>query len=173
MDTKGCTKCQKVKPVSEFYLRKGKPGSWCKSCYALWHRTRHAPASGATDEPRDCEVCGKAYQPKTRRPSTYCSRDCKAVQRRESGQAREQHLVRKYGITQADYDRMLTDQGGGCALCSAKPEDLTAGRYRTYLHVDHCHDTGKVRGLLCPDCNLLIGRRPNDWFRRAADYLER
>lgn len=90
-----------------------------------------------------------------------------------TGRARSEHLKRKYGITQADYDRMLSEQSGGCLLCGVKPEELTAGRYRTYLHVDHCHDSGEVRGLLCPDCNLMIGRRSADWFRRVADYLER
>lgn len=98
---------------------------------------------------------------------------CKRRIRLIDGRDREKHLFRKYGIRQADYDRMLAGQGGGCLLCGVKPEELETGRYRTYLHVDHCHETGEVRGLLCPDCNLLIGRRPKDWYRRAADYLER
>jgi len=62
----------------------------------------------------------------------------------------------------------------GCALCGAKPEELTSGRFRTYLHVDHDAITGRVRGLLCPDHNLLIGRWNHDptLLRRAADCLE-
>lgn len=79
----------------------------------------------------------------------------------------------KYGITQADYDRMLAEQGGHCALCSATPETLTVGRYRTFMHVDHCHDSGEVRGLLCPDCNLKLGRVSADWMRAALVYLTR
>lgn len=68
---------------------------------------------------------------------------------------------------------MLAGQGGHCALCPATPESLTVGRYRTYLHVDHEHESGKVRGLLCPDCNLILGRRDTAWFRRAAEYTSR
>jgi uncharacterized protein with PIN domain len=81
--------------------------------------------------------------------------------------------MRKYGITQADYDRMLANQGGRCALCGVRQDELQTGRYRTYLHVDHCHETGKVRGLVCPDCNLQLGRVSAEWMRAALTYLER
>jgi hypothetical protein len=92
----------------------------------------------------------------------------------KSGRARDTHLRRKYGITAADYDSILAEQDGGCALCGVKPEDLVAGRYRTHLHVDHCHETGRVRGLLCPEHNLLLGRFGDspEMFRRVIEYLE-
>jgi hypothetical protein len=56
-----------------------------------------------------------------------------------------------HGITLADYEAMLARQGGGCATCGRKPE---SGKN---LHVDHDHQTGKIRGLLCIGCNLAIG----------------
>jgi hypothetical protein len=91
--------------------------------------------------------------------------------RRESGHTRNGHLLRKYGITVQDYDRMLAAQGGGCAICGKRPDEQT--RYRAFLHVDHCHDTGRVRGLLCDQHNLLLGRWEHDPYllRRAAAYL--
>ena len=66
---------------------------------------------------------------------------------------------------------MLTAQSGGCAICGRKPEQQK--RYQT-LHVDHCHETGKVRGLLCDQHNLLLGQFNDDpkLLRRAADYLD-
>lgn len=81
-------------------------------------------------------------------------------------------MRRKYGIGHADYDRMLKAQGGGCALCGKRPEEQA--RYSKYLHVDHNHDTGEVRGLLCDQHNLLLGRFNDDpvLLRRAVDYLE-
>ncbi len=164
-----CGRCWQGKPESDFHAGyRGKPGTWCQACFSAHHRGEPAPAKPV----RNCTVCGDPFAPAQVRSAT-CSRKCKERKRRESGANREAHLLRKYGITQADYGRMLSEQGGGCFLCGTKPEELTAGRYRQYLHVDHCHDTGKVRGLLCPDCNLMIGRRPADWFRRVADYLER
>lgn len=68
---------------------------------------------------------------------------------------------------------MLAEQGGGCALCGKKPEEQK--RYSKFLHVDHDHDTGRVRGLLCDRHNLLIEQWGHDpaLLRRAAAYLER
>jgi Recombination endonuclease VII len=74
---------------------------------------------------------------------------------------RERHYLRQYGITIADYDRMLADQGGKCAIC---PTD-SPGRHGRF-HVDHCHETGKVRGLLCSNCNRGLGL-----FQDNAHYL--
>lgn len=61
--------------------------------------------------------------------------------------SRNAHLVRKYGITAADYDRMHKNQKGKCLICDKKKP----------LVVDHCHDTGVVRGLLCHFCNRWLG----------------
>jgi hypothetical protein len=74
----------------------------------------------------------------------------------------------RYGITLDDYANMLESQGGGCAICGAEP-----GKGRV-LDVDHCHDEGHVRGLLCRSCNLCLGRMKDDpsMLRKAADYLE-
>jgi hypothetical protein len=73
-----------------------------------------------------------------------------------------------YGITQAEYDRVLALQGGLCAICRKRSTDRT-------LAVDHNHQTGVVRGLLCKPCNhdLLGAARESAWLlRRAADYLD-
>jgi hypothetical protein len=74
-----------------------------------------------------------------------------------------------YGITVADYEAMLRSQGGGCAICGA----LKAGPKTVYFAVDHCHDTGVVRGLLCISCNTRLGVLP--WYEqyknRIAEYL--
>lgn len=169
---KVCGKCGETKPASGFYLRKGKPGAWCRDCYREWHRTRYVPKNGADDAPRPCVVCGASYRPKARRASKFCSVECKALDRKASGAARGSHLMRKYGITQADYDALLAAQGGGCALCGKTAAEQT--RYTEFLHVDHDHVTGRVRGLLCDQHNLLLGRFNDDpaLLRRAADYLE-
>lgn len=66
--------------------------------------------------------------------------------------ARERHLRYVYGITTADYDRMLAEQGGCCAICGT----AEVGAARRYFHVDHDHTTGRVRGLLCVKCNTSL-----------------
>jgi hypothetical protein len=81
------------------------------------------------------------------------------------------HLMRKYGLTSEDYDRMLQEQGGTCALCSRGPAQE---RYKR-LSIDHCHNTGKVRGLLCTPCNCAIGILGDtvEHVRQAVTYLEK
>lgn len=64
---------------------------------------------------------------------------------------REYHLIRQYGITQSDYDAMCERQNNTCAICK---EASTGARK---MHVDHCHKTGRVRGILCHRCNTKLG----------------
>lgn len=87
-------------------------------------------------------------------------------------------LFRKFGITLEQYEEIKEQQGGVCFLCG-KPETKKQKRRAgevvlDSLHVDHCHDTGKVRGLLCFRCNTGIGKLCDDpnLLRKAADYLE-
>lgn len=77
-------------------------------------------------------------------------------------------LERKYGITKDDYDRMFREQGGKCAICD-KPQS----ECRRALAVDHCHASGKVRGLLCDECNRALGYFYDDTNRiaKAIEYL--
>ena len=83
---------------------------------------------------------------------------------------REWNLRTNYGIGIEDYDRMLRGQGGTCATCEATAADQQRGR----LNVDHCHETGRVRGLLCANCNRAIGLAADspDRLRRMATYLD-
>lgn len=76
---------------------------------------------------------------------------------------------RKYGITIEDYDRMLIEQNGHCALCDKTPEQERNGK----LNVDHCHETGKVRGLLCMWCNHTLGRMGDneEGVRKFLNYV--
>lgn len=77
-------------------------------------------------------------------------------------------LRTKYGITIQDYDRMLVEQDNNCAICNEfEPIE------RNPLAVDHCHSTGKVRGLLCSNCNTAIGKfkENRDLLIAAVQYL--
>lgn len=167
-----CGRCKLDKPIEAFSPSyRGKPGTWCRECFRAYARGDRAPS--LAHEPRKCNRCGVAYTPKQVKAGDLglCSRKCKEAVRRESGRDREHHLIRKYGITSADYDRMLKGQGGHCALCPVSPEEIEVGRYRTFFHVDHDHGTGRVRGLLCPDCNLKLGRVTGEWMRAALAYI--
>jgi uncharacterized protein affecting Mg2+/Co2+ transport len=69
---------------------------------------------------------------------------------------RARHLMREYGITVEQYNAMEVQQGGVCAICK-QPETQERNGVKYRLAVDHCHKTGKVRGLLCFKCNSAMG----------------
>ena len=70
-----------------------------------------------------------------------------------------------YGITPEDYDLMYEQQKGNCAVC---------GTFKARLFVDHSHEDGKVRGLLCTNCNTGIGmfHDNTDHLKKAIEYLQ-
>lgn len=83
---------------------------------------------------------------------------------------RDRYLRRTYGLTEAQYMKMLKLQGGKCWICQRPPKP---GKN---LHVDHDHKTDRVRGLLNYQCNRRLlgrGRENPELHRRAAEYLER
>jgi hypothetical protein len=82
---------------------------------------------------------------------------------------RDYQLQFKFGITAAQYDEMLLNQGGRCAICLH-----TEPMGRGVFHVDHCHRTGKVRGLLCTTCNTGLGHFGDSVLnlKLAQRYLE-
>ncbi len=125
----------------------------------------------------ECRGCRKAYnqayfrKPEVMEKSKLRSRKWRAdhpdlVQQR----SRSYMLKYNYGITIQEYDKILAEQNGVCAICGSSE---TGWKY-PWFHVDHCHKTGKVRGLLCQRCNPGIGifyENP-EILRRAAVYIE-
>jgi hypothetical protein len=87
---------------------------------------------------------------------------------RRAAMVKHGNLLRHYSLTLSDYDRMKSAQGGKCAICGAEDS-----RGRGDLHVDHCHATGSVRGLLCTSCNNGLGRFRDspELLRAAIEYL--
>lgn len=104
---------------------------------------------------------------------TYC-KDCTKEYNREHYQRQSLHdrkrrrLRQRYKLPMSVYSQMMEDQQGHCLLCHRHSEDRA-------LVVDHCHDTGKVRGLICSQCNAGIGLlgdgRDPEIFDRAREYL--
>lgn len=87
-------------------------------------------------------------------------------------QMRERNLMVRYGVSLEQFDSMLESQHGGCAICGASNGyTLQSGKTKK-LAVDHDHETGVVRGLLCDRCNLVIGKMDATMLRAAAEYLD-
>ena len=77
--------------------------------------------------------------------------------------------LKKYGLTESSYNQLLEEQFNLCAICK-EPNKL-----KRDWHVDHCHKTGKIRGILCHHCNLMLGNAKDNRLilSSGVDYLER
>ncbi len=91
----------------------------------------------------------------------------------EKAYGKEYKWKRKFGLTPEDYNKMLLKQNGVCAICGNKETIKRNGKIQD-LAVDHCHETGENRGLLCQSCNLGIGKLKHDLFilEKAMEYLK-
>ena len=85
----------------------------------------------------------------------------------------ERALIRNYGITLEEYDRLFFLQSGRCAICGGEETSTIKGVVKR-LSVDHCHDTGRIRGLLCNSCNRGIGLLKDsvEVLSSAIEYLK-
>lgn len=83
-------------------------------------------------------------------------------------QVTERRLKRLYNISSIDYDNLLASQDNRCKICNIHRDNTHKG-----LHIDHCHETGKVRGLLCYKCNTGLGQFNDDpvLLEKAKGYL--
>ena len=87
---------------------------------------------------------------------------------------RDSHYKRYYNITLDEYNEILKSQNKSCAICGINESDISTGR-KTKLCVDHCHSTGRIRGILCDKCNRGIGLLQDDpkIISNALSYLNK
>jgi hypothetical protein len=121
------------------------------------------------------KVCSKCEINEARQNQAWCN-PCHTEyerRRRTYESERNQNLKKKFGITSDQYDEMHSRQSGVCLICSQPETSMRKDRLRK-LSVDHDHATGKIRGLLCSECNIGIGKFKDspDLLRKAASYLE-
>lgn len=176
----GCGRETKPAPVTSAAKGwvKGRPVFYCKG-HDPSHRAGFRAARGGL---MWCFSCKRELSPASFSPQSKAKRArqdaCKECQAKYAAEWRKKNRERfrrnfdscflpiKYGITLADYERMRDEQGGLCAICR-QPETAKRRGVVMRLAVDHCHDTGKVRGLLCSSCNNGLGR-----FRSNPEVLE-
>ena len=116
---------------------------------------------------KPCRVCGTLFKPLA--PShLHCSDEC--AQRSLA----TRYLMRTYGITMDKYEEMLEKQNHKCGICEGEGFVMDASKHKLKLVVDHCHKTGKIRGLLCHNCNRGLGlfKGKLDVIESAIAYLE-
>lgn len=147
---KVCPKCEIEKPFTDYPKNKRTKhgiGSRCSACtIAEVQAYRDTPAGGAAH------------------------REASKKWRKENLERhKDNNAKRSYGLEHGTYDTMLAAQDGKCAICKTTEPGTRLVRF----HIDHCHTSNVVRGLLCEHCNRGLGHFKDDpaLMRRAADYL--
>lgn len=156
-----CHRCSESKPLGDFQPSVAKAG--CGACRACKY------ADKREWEKRNTERVAAA-QNRRRRQDPGRHRATVRKHYRDNPEHYRNYNLARYGITAAEYDARLAEQGGGCACCGA-----TSNRNGKRLFVDHDHETGAVRGIVCLNCNRGIAALGDDvdGVRRALAYLER
>ena len=115
-----------------------------------------------------CSTCGED-RPEMFYPSAKRSSWCKVCQREAVRDGR----YRKLGVTRDEYLSILHGQLGACEICGAKEQPVKNGVRG--LHLDHDHKTGTRRGILCSNCNQVLGRFKDDvgLFNAAIAYISK
>ena len=148
-----CKLCGEEKSLDDF--PKGR--HQCRPCFNAKQRGRYKALTRTEEGRAKVAEWRKNYSDKVGRDT-------------ELAYWREYSLKYKYGMTYDDFLDMLADQDGKCAICKA-PDAKRKGD--KHLHVDHNHQTGMVRGLLCNPCNRGLGFLGEANLQAALDYLQR
>lgn len=163
---KWCPQGRHLAAVNEFGKAKSNPDGLCNSCKECV-RTRKRKLHDWTERasasaPKGQKWCSdhKGYKdfPDFHRGQSIC-KDCSKI--RES--KRDQYL--RYGIDRREFENIRSSQNNQCASCE---DELVRP------HLDHCHDTGKIRGILCHHCNVALGFLRDDprRVRSLLRYIE-
>ena len=118
---------------------------------------------GAMGRHPACKACRNAQS-----KSRYIAKREEIIKsRREWRKRTGAHRRLSYGVSPEQFENMVLAQNGCCAICADFPSDGV-------LHLDHCHRTGEIRGLLCRNCNLALGNMKDDISRlsKAIEYLK-
>jgi len=135
----------------------------CTRCKELKLATEFSPRKGGKKPVHSwCKGCFRTYSNELNK---------KPLRQRVR---RSYHLKYLYNVTPEKYADMYEQQKGVCAICERQETILDKQGIPQLLSVDHCHDSGNIRKLLCRSCNLAVGNVKDDWriALRLSDYLK-
>lgn len=147
--TKVCSKCKKRKPLFNFTKNKSREDG-----YSYW-----------------CKSCKNKWRSNWRKEN-------KEKNKQSYDRANFKKSLKNFNLTLEEYDRLFEQQNGVCAICG-QPESRKMPNGGTYrLNIDHNHQTGKVRGILCAACNLALGKlkideKGIDLLLKAIEYVRK
>jgi hypothetical protein len=155
-----CESCNATIPAP----KSGPMPRWCVTCRATKEDARARKRMAV----RRCHKCNTPVPEAARKPGIAVCDDCRMDPRKSRTAHEQRRRLRKYGLTQDEYDQLLVDQGDRCAGCQTADPGVKG------WCIDHCHKSGKVRALMCNRCNTMLGLANEDpaILRALADFLE-
>lgn len=145
---KTCSTCERKLPLDEFYFRVSRQQhhSVCKSCQ------RAQAAAWKQENPERAAEQHLAWQRENMDRCVAATEQWRKKYPERQAKNARRYSLRRLGLTPEQYDAMLAEQQFSCAICKTHQTE-----FKRRLAVDHCHTTGKVRALLCDNCNKGIG----------------
>lgn len=165
-----CNKCNLDKNIDCFYKHSSIKGGGlrkvCTECNTKYRLTKRK------ENPEKDKQNQKVWVSNNRQ---YVNNNWKNYRLLNKDKWKSVHLKRNFNMSLTEFQKILTDQNHLCAICK-NPESIIDKRnnVKRSLSVDHDHNTGKIRGLLCTNCNQGIGKLKDDpnILREAANYIE-
>jgi prolyl oligopeptidase PreP (S9A serine peptidase family) len=170
---KRCSICKLFKEPSKFRKNKNKKDGLecrCKSCAVMDHKIHREERIRYYELHRTEKIKSSADYYKThKKDMTEYKRNYREANKINSRISnRKQHIMYTYGITLEEYNQLFLEQKGKCAICGRHQSEL-----KRTMSIDHDHETGKIRGLLCQKCNVGIGSLNDDidLLNKGIQYL--
>lgn len=153
LPSKVCRTCKQSKKIDCFNRdasREYGRSNQCRVCYSEYHKSNKSVINARRELNRNKE----SVERKREYHKHYLMNNRDKV--------KNKHLKSKYGISLDQFMEMVNSQNGKCKICK---DILAMGRF---THIDHCHRTGKVRGVLCHKCNTKLG-----WYEKNSTEVDK
>ncbi len=145
----------------------------CKQCNGTWYSVEQKTVSGTQCgkyfeqrrvramnlAEKECTLCRKILPAESfpKKDSVYYHSRCRECRNQQRSENQLKQNLREHGVSIEEYESLLSQQNGGCAICGLSNVKHSHGKNRVPLVFDHCHVTGKFRGMLCQRCNRALG----------------
>jgi hypothetical protein len=167
--TKACIKCGDEKLETKEFFRPNPINGFrndCRECEKKARREWYAKA------PENCKAAARKWSKENPERRNATKRNWN---RNNKEKVAAHHRKTAYGISEIDFKNLFDTQGGKCAICDFQFPSIMTGDRTKSPHLDHCHSSGKIRGLLCISCNTVLGRSGDsvEVLQKAIQYLQK
>jgi len=163
--TKKCIRCNKILQIGKFYKSGQSKDGLATYCIRCESDRKKEARDGNTDLIEKHKNNNRLWYQNNKEKNK--ERNKKWIEENPA-RYRELNLKHRFGISLEDYNRILEEQNYCCGICGVHRDFITQ-----HMAVDHCHKTGKIRGLLCKNCNSGLGffQDNNEVLEKAITYL--